>query len=278
MVEWVGRVAGEARAGGGARTRARLTRSVRRRPDRRQPAGRRPHPNTPPNLHPEEAKKKRLARTSFSRTESSSGSFDRHASKGRVHAQRSQRGHAVLGGLRLLLAHHAQHGDEDTWTEQKLDGPTRNWNWRSASTKGADSMSPTVPAQLDDAHVGRARAGRHRDGRHALDPVLDGVQTITPIRGQDLALKAYGVSIPTPAEYQVLAEDVVRVKKSGDFSVVGGDSVNYGTWVKSRANLKTHGVQWNKSSNGCPLWESTVSADWSCENELTFWIDITRIS
>ena len=36
-------------------------------------------------------------------------------------------------------------GTRETCTLQKLDGPTRNWNWRSASTKGMDSMSPTVP-------------------------------------------------------------------------------------------------------------------------------------
>jgi len=36
-------------------------------------------------------------------------------------------------------------GMSDTCTEQKLVAPTRNWNWRRASTNGADSMSPTVP-------------------------------------------------------------------------------------------------------------------------------------
>ena len=36
-------------------------------------------------------------------------------------------------------------GTSDTCTLQKLVGPTLNWNWRRASTKGMDSMSPTVP-------------------------------------------------------------------------------------------------------------------------------------
>mmetsp|Transcript_55573 Transcript_55573/g.176451 ORF Transcript_55573/g.176451 Transcript_55573/m.176451 type:complete len:341 (-) Transcript_55573:447-1469(-) len=36
-------------------------------------------------------------------------------------------------------------GTRDTWMRHMLSLPTRNWNWRSASTKGIDSMSPTVP-------------------------------------------------------------------------------------------------------------------------------------
>jgi hypothetical protein len=33
----------------------------------------------------------------------------------------------------------------ETWISAKFSGPTRNWNWRMASTNGADSISPTVP-------------------------------------------------------------------------------------------------------------------------------------
>lgn len=36
-------------------------------------------------------------------------------------------------------------GTRETWISAKLSSPTRNWNCRMASIKGADSMSPTVP-------------------------------------------------------------------------------------------------------------------------------------
>ena len=36
-------------------------------------------------------------------------------------------------------------GTKDTWTEQKFSRPTRNWNWRNASTNGIPSISPMVP-------------------------------------------------------------------------------------------------------------------------------------
>mmetsp|Transcript_16374 Transcript_16374/g.44882 ORF Transcript_16374/g.44882 Transcript_16374/m.44882 type:complete len:220 (-) Transcript_16374:337-996(-) len=36
-------------------------------------------------------------------------------------------------------------GTSDTCTLHKLPGPTLNWNWRRASMKGMDSMSPMVP-------------------------------------------------------------------------------------------------------------------------------------
>ena len=52
-------------------------------------------------------------------------------------------------------------GTRDTWISAKLSRPTRNWNWRMASTKGADSMSPTVPPSYN-AH--RERQGGEMKG------------------------------------------------------------------------------------------------------------------
>jgi hypothetical protein len=40
-------------------------------------------------------------------------------------------------------------GTRLTWITQKLSRPTRNWNWRKASTKGMLSMSPIVPPSCD---------------------------------------------------------------------------------------------------------------------------------
>lgn len=37
-------------------------------------------------------------------------------------------------------------GTSETWMRQKFPWPTRNWNWRSASTNGMDSMSPGAAA------------------------------------------------------------------------------------------------------------------------------------
>lgn len=78
--------------------------------------------------------------------------------------------------------------------------PTRNWNWRIASTNGADSMSPTVPpsceikfqpwraqprnrlsrrhAHLDDADFRSLARLVDGDLRNALDPVLNRVRNV----------------------------------------------------------------------------------------------------
>lgn len=44
-------------------------------------------------------------------------------------------------------------GTRDTWIKAKFSWPTRNWNWRIASTNGADSMSPTVPPSYRNRRI-----------------------------------------------------------------------------------------------------------------------------
>ena len=101
----------------------------------------------------------------------------------------------------LVLSSPLIDGTSETWRSAKLSLPTRNWNWRMASTNGADSMSPTVPpscrrertsapllaraqgrerewTHLDDADVGLLVRLVDRDARDALDPVLDGVRDV----------------------------------------------------------------------------------------------------
>ena len=38
-----------------------------------------------------------------------------------------------------------RNGTSVRWTNMQRSRPTSEWNWRSASRNGSDSMSPTVP-------------------------------------------------------------------------------------------------------------------------------------
>jgi hypothetical protein len=51
----------------------------------------------------------------------------------------------ILAWVGFVLSSPLMAGTRLTWIKAKLSCPTLNWNCRIASTKGADSISPTVP-------------------------------------------------------------------------------------------------------------------------------------
>mmetsp|Transcript_1626 Transcript_1626/g.4201 ORF Transcript_1626/g.4201 Transcript_1626/m.4201 type:complete len:344 (+) Transcript_1626:407-1438(+) len=82
---------------------------------------------------------------SLLRTLWSSGSEQRHAiMRGLMPRERSTATLCCVG-LVFCSPTTPRMGTRLTCTLRKLASPTRNWNWRSASTNGMDSMSPTVP-------------------------------------------------------------------------------------------------------------------------------------
>mmetsp|Transcript_17645 Transcript_17645/g.30260 ORF Transcript_17645/g.30260 Transcript_17645/m.30260 type:complete len:261 (+) Transcript_17645:996-1778(+) len=84
-------------------------------------------------------------RASFSLTDCSMGSWQRHANS--VGLRPNERSTCTLCCVGLVFCSPTTPitGTNETCTLQRLSGPTRNWNWRSASMNGMDSMSPTVP-------------------------------------------------------------------------------------------------------------------------------------
>mmetsp|Transcript_29679 Transcript_29679/g.75615 ORF Transcript_29679/g.75615 Transcript_29679/m.75615 type:complete len:231 (-) Transcript_29679:605-1297(-) len=82
---------------------------------------------------------------SFSRTPSSSGSWQRHASSVGLRPSERSTCTECCVGLVFCSPTTPMTGTSDTCTLHMLSEPTLNWNWRSASMKGMLSMSPTVP-------------------------------------------------------------------------------------------------------------------------------------
>mmetsp|Transcript_11492 Transcript_11492/g.39964 ORF Transcript_11492/g.39964 Transcript_11492/m.39964 type:complete len:276 (+) Transcript_11492:1467-2294(+) len=84
-------------------------------------------------------------RASFCFTPSSSGSVERHASRSGARPRERSAWTECCVGLVFCSPTTPSTGTRLTCTMAMLPLPTLNWNWRTASTKGMDSMSPTVP-------------------------------------------------------------------------------------------------------------------------------------
>mmetsp|Transcript_3181 Transcript_3181/g.11503 ORF Transcript_3181/g.11503 Transcript_3181/m.11503 type:complete len:327 (+) Transcript_3181:525-1505(+) len=82
---------------------------------------------------------------SFALVESSRGSWLRHASRWGLRPRARSSRTLCWVGLVFCSPTTPRVGTRLTWMLHRLPSPMRNWNCRSASTKGIDSMSPTVP-------------------------------------------------------------------------------------------------------------------------------------
>mmetsp|Transcript_468 Transcript_468/g.1420 ORF Transcript_468/g.1420 Transcript_468/m.1420 type:complete len:306 (-) Transcript_468:195-1112(-) len=91
------------------------------------------------------------------------------------HAQRPQDLHAVLGGLGLLLAYHAQHRHQADVDHTEVVGAHPELKLPQCLDERHGLDVSHGAAKLDDTNIWRPREAIHRYMCHLLNPILNGI-------------------------------------------------------------------------------------------------------